>query len=251
MISIRQQNGTSYDQSVRFHNYNHRGDVVSVTDSTGAEVAHYRYDAYGNVVEKTGDFESPYQFSTKEYSSDTGLIYYGFRFYLPHESRWLKKDPDGFVNGLNLYAFTLNDPVNWVDPYGLWTLQIGGSGTLGLKGAVTGGGGIIIGYNSTSGWQFGFYGLGGGGGYFGGGASGMIDITWSKNPCITDVTGLAATPGGSIKSNIPFLPINTVGAEMNIHASGAKPSFTGSFGWGMGTPEGHYFATWTEIKQLW
>ena len=64
IISVH-RNGTpaqypdGYHTGDYFYHYNHRGDVVSVTDSTGAEVGHYRYDAYGNVVEKTGDFESP------------------------------------------------------------------------------------------------------------------------------------------------------------------------------------------------
>ena len=124
IISVH-RNGTpaqypdGYHTGDYFYHYNHRGDVVSVTDSTGAEVAHYRYDAYGNVVEKTGDFESPYQFSTKEYSSETGLIYYGYRFYMLEEGRWLKKDPLGYVDGWNPYGFLLCNPVNLLDPFGL------------------------------------------------------------------------------------------------------------------------------------
>ncbi|MDD5557592.1 MAG: hypothetical protein PHN82_10155 [bacterium] len=59
------------------YHFNHRGDVVSVTDSAGVEVAHYRYDAFGKVAEKAGTFDSPYQFSTKEYDDASGLIYYG------------------------------------------------------------------------------------------------------------------------------------------------------------------------------
>ena len=124
IISVH-RNGTpaqypdGYHTGDYFYHYNHRGDVVSVTDSTGAEVGHYRYDAYGNVVEKTGDFDSPYQFSMKEYSSDTGLIYYGFRFYMPEEGRWLNKDPLGYIDGWNLYGMVTNNPINFIDPLGL------------------------------------------------------------------------------------------------------------------------------------
>jgi len=124
IISVH-RNGTpaqypdGYHTGDYFYHYNHRGDVVSVTDSTGAEVAHYHYDAYGNVVEKTGDFESPYQFSTKEYSSETGLIYYGYRFYMPEEGRWLNKEPLGYVGVWNLYNMIYNNPVNYIDLLGL------------------------------------------------------------------------------------------------------------------------------------
>ncbi|MDD5557823.1 MAG: RHS repeat-associated core domain-containing protein [bacterium] len=102
-----------------FYHYNHRGDVVSVTDSSGSEVARYRYDAFGNVAEKAGTFDSPYQFSTKEYDDASGLIYYGYRYYDPAHGVWLSKDPIGYYDGLNLYAFVTNNPVNWTDPYGL------------------------------------------------------------------------------------------------------------------------------------
>jgi uncharacterized protein RhaS with RHS repeats len=47
------------------------------------------------------------------------LIYYGFRFYEPEISRWLTRDPLGEAGGMNLYAFVGNNPVNWVDPWGL------------------------------------------------------------------------------------------------------------------------------------
>ncbi|MDD5557591.1 MAG: RHS repeat-associated core domain-containing protein [bacterium] len=123
-----------------FYHYNHRGDVVSVTDSTGSEVARYRYDAFGNVAEKAGTFDSPYQFSTKEYDDAAGLIYYGYRYYDPAHGVWLSKDPIGYYDGLNLYAFVTNNPVNWVDPYGLVWWWVPGV----VIGGGIGGGGYLV-----------------------------------------------------------------------------------------------------------
>ena len=47
------------------------------------------------------------------------MIQHEFRNYLPYLGRWLTRDPLGEAGGLNLYAFVGNNPVNWVDPWGL------------------------------------------------------------------------------------------------------------------------------------
>ena len=47
------------------------------------------------------------------------MIQYEFRNYLPAIGRWMTRDPLGEAGGLNLYAFVGNNPVNWVDPWGL------------------------------------------------------------------------------------------------------------------------------------
>jgi hypothetical protein len=41
-------------------------------------------------------------------------------FYNPEQGRWVTRDPLGEVGGMNLYAFVGNNPVNWVDPFGLY-----------------------------------------------------------------------------------------------------------------------------------
>ena len=54
-----------------------------------------------------------------------GLVYYGYRFYCPNIAKWLTRDPIGETGGVNLYAFVLNNPVSWVDPWGLEVLDEG------------------------------------------------------------------------------------------------------------------------------
>ncbi|MEW6296088.1 MAG: RHS repeat-associated core domain-containing protein, partial [Candidatus Diapherotrites archaeon] len=63
--------------------------------------------------------QQPMQFSTKPYDENTGLSYYGYRFYVPALGRWLTRDPIGEAGGINLYGFVENDPINKIDPYGL------------------------------------------------------------------------------------------------------------------------------------
>jgi RHS repeat-associated protein len=99
--------------------YDGKGNVTSLLDSSGAIVASYRYDTFGKVVAQSGSLNQPFQFSTKRFDSDTGLIYYGYRFYNPSIERWMNRDPLGEAGGINLYGFVGNDPVNWIDPDGL------------------------------------------------------------------------------------------------------------------------------------
>lgn len=58
------------------------------------------------------------RYSGKERDA-TGLYYYGFRYYAPWLQRWINPDPAGYVDGLNLYRMTRNNPVNFVDDAGL------------------------------------------------------------------------------------------------------------------------------------
>lgn len=99
--------------------YDGKGNVTAVLDSSQNTVATYTYDEFGRVVSKSGTLDQPFQFSTKYYDQQTGLNYYGYRFYSPVLGRWINRDPLGERGGVNLYGFVENDPVNWVDPLGL------------------------------------------------------------------------------------------------------------------------------------
>ena len=105
-----------------FYGYDGGGNVTLLTDSNGAEVGHYRYDAFGNTLESSGTraTENPYRFSTKELSS-SGLYDFGYRFYLPASGTWLNRDPLREEGGVNLYSMVDNNSVNNADEYGLIT----------------------------------------------------------------------------------------------------------------------------------
>ena len=86
----------------------------------------YEYNAFGETIRATGPAAdiNPFRFSTKYHDGETGLYYYGFRYYDPGQGRFLNRDPIEEQGGLNLYAFVGNDPVNRWDFLGLqwWNL---------------------------------------------------------------------------------------------------------------------------------
>ena len=111
------------------------GQLVNAGNQTLA--AHYEYDPYGNIitaddVDSSGYVDAnPIRFSTKWFDTDlagagvtgavgqTGLGYWGYRYYSPRLGRWLNRDPIEEDGGLNLYQYARNDPLRNRDPSGL------------------------------------------------------------------------------------------------------------------------------------
>ncbi len=108
-----------------YPSYDLNGNVTGLLDSSGTYVAWYEYDGFGNPVVKgskagtTMADDNPIRFSTQYTDDETGLVYYGFRYYAPGMGRFLTRDPIGEAGGLNLYRFVGNDPVNGIDRWGL------------------------------------------------------------------------------------------------------------------------------------
>ena len=104
-----------------------------VNASTGAIAEQIRYDAWGNVTSDSNPGFQPFGFAGGLYDRDTGLVHFGAREYDPETGRWMSKDPILFAGGdANLYGYALTDPINYIDLTGLWTFQMGFSGSISL-----------------------------------------------------------------------------------------------------------------------
>lgn len=106
------------------------GNVVSLIDPYTSElVESYQYTAFGketvynanHEVEESSLLENPWRFAEKRTDQKSGLILFGLRFYDPATGRWISKDPAGFIDGPNLYAYLHNNPLNNLDRFGLAT----------------------------------------------------------------------------------------------------------------------------------
>jgi len=125
-----QHNGTA-----RYVTRDHLGSVREVSDTSGAVVARNDFDPYGRLVRVAGTEDSRFGFTGHYAHSPTQLALTLYRAYDPNAGRWLSTDPIREAGGVNLFAYSGNNPINFIDPLGLsWQTFVEGL----QKGAVTG-----------------------------------------------------------------------------------------------------------------
>jgi RHS repeat-associated protein len=103
-----------------FH-YDSNGNVILLTNAKAQKTARYSYDAFGKTLTATGPAaeQHRYQFSTKPVEEESGLVYYGYRWYDPITGRWPSRDPIGEDGGVNLYGMVGNSLQFQADYLGL------------------------------------------------------------------------------------------------------------------------------------
>ncbi|VVP43141.1 RHS repeat-associated core domain-containing protein [Pseudomonas fluorescens] len=92
-------------------------------DQNACLISHEHYYPFGGTASLVAHSELEVSYKTIRYSGkeldDTGLYYYGRRYYAPWSQRWISADPAGAVDGWNLYAMVGNNPLSFVDLEGL------------------------------------------------------------------------------------------------------------------------------------
>ncbi|MGF6203417.1 RHS repeat-associated core domain-containing protein [Pseudomonas laurylsulfatiphila] len=104
--------------ALRYHLTDHLGSgTLELDDHANVQSREAYYPFGGTAWEDHSDQSGAWKtlrYSGKERDA-TGLYYYGYRYFAPWLSRWINPDPAGAVDGLNLYGFVDNSPVNRVD----------------------------------------------------------------------------------------------------------------------------------------
>ena len=105
-----------------FHS-DHLGSSSLITDATGGIVQHLEYVPFGEVFiderAATSTWSTPYKFNAKELDEETGLYYYGARYYDPKTSVWISTDPlkEKYPN-MSSYVYCADNPLKFIDPDG-------------------------------------------------------------------------------------------------------------------------------------
>ena len=124
----RTANGTDTEY---FYVKNLQGDILKVISATGTEAAAYSYDAWGKLLTSAGDLAdvNPLRYRGYFYDTETGLYYLKSRYYDPEVSRFI--NPDAFVSSgtsvasYNMMVYCDNNPINRIDPAGMFWREIG------------------------------------------------------------------------------------------------------------------------------
>ncbi len=126
--------GLTYNGAQYRYVKNIQGDIIAILDSSNDVVAKYIYDAWGNhaVCDASGSNISsgthianinPFRYRGYYYDTELDLYYLNSRYYDPNTGRFINADTIDYlypesINGLNLYAYCLNNPIMYVDPSG-------------------------------------------------------------------------------------------------------------------------------------
>lgn len=96
------------------------GSISMLIDMQKKVRFHQSYSAFGKAKQWVKNaLISPWGYSGKRIDHETGLIYYGRRYYDPLQKQWATKDPIGFADGANRLAFVRNNPLSFRDHFGL------------------------------------------------------------------------------------------------------------------------------------
>jgi RHS repeat-associated protein len=95
------------------------GSITSLTSSAGTVANTYRYDSFGNVVNSTGTLSNPFQYTAREFDTETNLYFYRARYYDSATGTFISEDPLGFAGGRNDYDYVSNNSTASADPSGL------------------------------------------------------------------------------------------------------------------------------------
>ena len=241
------------------------GSVKFITGQAWQELKRIEYDVFGGIYKGNSPYGLETGYTGKPYDSVTGLSDYGFRDYSPKYARFITEDP--IRDGENWFAYVGNNPVNYIDPWGLeiilhkgstlkfmeggdWeydsvyafqrtgldgylTVSITFNGSVGAGASTTAGGGIIFGFSFEKGFSSGLIESHSIGAQQGSSAGGGISIT--VDPAAKEVvsgTSTSLTIGGSAN-----MPIGVgLGGDVSADLETKQGSFSVGISAGFGTP---------------
>ena len=245
-----------YDGAVYYFKKNLMGDIDRIYDANKNLVAEYKYDAWGNHRVYTGtgiditDNSSynnsvaklnPFRYRGYYYDEETSLYYLNSRYYDPEVGRFLSADTveylnPGAINGINLYAYCMNNPIMYTDPYGttawwewvgLVVLSIVAVGAI-VAGTILSGGATAIGFAGLAGSVL----SGAGVGFLGGASANLMlqgaatgwDFSAIDPVSVMRAGGIGAAIGGV--GGFTSYGIGQVGHLIGIHAGNYISSMT-------------------------
>lgn len=107
----------------RYQYGNHVGSVGLELDDSGAIISYEEYHPYGTTAYRAVNSSlrttaKRYHYTGMERDEESGLNYHEARYYVGWLGRWMSIDPEGLVDGLNIYAYVVGNPIKLLDTSG-------------------------------------------------------------------------------------------------------------------------------------
>lgn len=122
-----------YEKLQFYYHPDHLGSSSYITNLDGEVVQHIEYVPFGEVFieERNNTWNTPYLFNAKEYDEETGMYYYGARYYEPRISLWMSTDPkEETCPDISSYTYCHNSPINLLDIDGMDDYKINQNGQI-------------------------------------------------------------------------------------------------------------------------
>ena len=101
---------------------NYRGDTTAVVNANSDILKSYEYDAFGSLKNASAADDNPFRYCGEYFDDETGFVYLRNRYYDTKTRRFIQEDPAR--DELNWYAYCENNPVKYIDPWGLDAIVI-------------------------------------------------------------------------------------------------------------------------------
>jgi RHS repeat-associated protein len=234
--------------NILYYHTDHLGSSNVITNSSGGNVEGVYYYPFGATRQQTGGDCGNHKFTGQEEDSETGLYYYGARYYDPALGRFISADsivPD-YTNpqAFNRYSYVLNNPLYYTDPTGQRTYSVGISlnlDWLGLSSQFSAGiaiddKGTIASYSSVG------FGVGATGGAR---ASGGLNVSVSTAETVKDLSGPFNNVDVGYATGINASASYFTGESQNGWVTGSGITIGAGYGVGVSNT-----VTWTSITEL-
>ena len=122
MVRTRAGEGSGANEKLQFYYHpDHLGSSSYITNLDGEVAQHIEYVPFGEVFieERNNMWNTPYLFNAKEFDEETGMYYYGARYYEPRLSLWMNCDPmEENLPSSSTYSYAANNPIRFIDMEG-------------------------------------------------------------------------------------------------------------------------------------